>query len=49
MDFPSFTGFDWALLHECTQRVLDQPRRIPPGHHDACDDACRSRQQLHVD
>jgi predicted amidohydrolase len=23
VDFPSLKGFDWALLHECTQRVLD--------------------------
>ncbi len=23
VDFLSFKGFDWALLHECTQRVLD--------------------------
>ena len=27
VDFPSFQGFDWDLLHECTQRVLDLARQ----------------------
>jgi deaminated glutathione amidase len=27
VDFPSYKGFDWALLHECTQRVLDLARQ----------------------
>jgi predicted amidohydrolase len=26
VDFPSYQGFDWALLHECTQEVLDLAR-----------------------
>jgi predicted amidohydrolase len=27
VDFPSYKGFDWALLHECTQGVLDLARQ----------------------
>lgn len=27
VDFPSLKSFDWALLHECTQRVLDVARQ----------------------
>ena len=28
VDFPSYEGFDWALLRECTQRVLDLARQL---------------------
>jgi len=27
VDFPSYKGFDWALLYECTQGVLDLARQ----------------------
>ena len=28
VDFPSFRGFNWVLLQECTQRVLDLARQL---------------------
>ena len=28
VDFPSHEGFDWTLLRECTQRVLDLARQL---------------------